>query len=72
MSIEYDQVNFSQDYELNDHLKKAGKSQSETNRTVLREMGDELKASLKVSRLTHKEFDDYIADNLWRLEDKAA
>ena len=22
MGIEYDQVNFSQDYELNDHLKK--------------------------------------------------
>ncbi|CAD7498374.1 hypothetical protein ACXRSW_22550 [Aeromonas dhakensis] len=67
MGIEYDQVNFSQDYELNDHLKKASKSQSAANRTVLVKMGDELKKLLGVSRLTHKQFDDYIAKNLSRL-----
>ncbi|WP_176454062.1 MULTISPECIES: hypothetical protein [Aeromonas] len=62
-------VNFSEDYELNDHLKKAKKAQTEANREVLKEMGKELKEKLDETRLTHEQFDEYIADNLSRLED---
>lgn len=66
---DHEHVNFDEDYELNDHLKKHDKKQSTYNRKVLREMGNELKERLGKRVLTHKEFDEYIADNLHRLED---
>lgn len=66
---DHEHVNFGEDYELNDHLRKHDKKVSDDNRAVLREMGEELKAQLGKRVLTHKEFDDYIKDNLDRLAD---
>ena len=69
MSIsDHDYVNFSEDYELNDHLKKAGKRQTERNRAILKVMGDELKKKLDKTRLKHDEFDTYISEQKSRLE----
>ena len=56
---DHDLVNFDQDYELNYILKVYGKSQSEENRTFLKEEGGKAKKDLgKTSsqRITHKEF----------------
>lgn len=69
MSVsDHQYVNFSQDYELNDHLRKAGKKQSIANHATLKMMGSELKAQLGKTMLTHKEFDACIATQLHRLE----
>jgi hypothetical protein len=67
-ALDHKYVNFDEDYELNDHLRKHEKRQTEDNRTMLKKMGKEQKAGLGVSRLTHEQFDDYIADNLHRLD----
>ena len=65
---DHDYVNFSQDYELNYHLKKVNKRETENNRITLKAMGDELKASLSKSRLTHDEFHPYVVSQKDRLE----
>lgn len=69
MSIsDYDYVNFSEDYELNYHLKKVDKRQTEENRDGLKVMGKELKTKLNKSRLQHGEFHTYISTQKSRLE----
>lgn len=62
-----DYVNFSEDYELNYHLQKAGKSQSIANRSTLITMGTELKGILRVTYITHDQFHAYILKNQHRL-----
>lgn len=68
---DHEYVNFSEDYELNYHLKKVNKSQSIANRSTLVTMGNELKTLLSVTFLTHKQFHEYISKsvNLRRLDD---
>lgn len=67
---DWDYVNFSQDYELNHHLQKVDKRQTEANRSTLKVMGNELKNELNERFLTHKQFHSYISQsrNLQRLE----
>lgn len=65
---DHDYVNFSEDHELNYHLRKVGKSQSQKNRDTLVVMGNELKAQTGKSRLRHDEFGPYVACNLHRLD----
>nr|CRY97638.1 hypothetical protein [uncultured prokaryote] len=65
---DHEYVNFSQDYELNHHLKEVGKRQTESNRSELKRMGNELKLILGVTFLTHKAFRAYINERLNRLE----
>lgn len=65
---DHEYVNFSEDYELNYHLKKVSKAQTEKNRTTLRTMGTELKTQLGKARITHAEFHAYISKNLYRLD----
>lgn len=64
---DYDYVNFSEDYELDYHLRKADKQQSIANRATLRMMGGELKVRLAKTFLTHQEFHAYILIQLYRL-----
>lgn len=64
---DHEYVNFSEDYELNYHLRKVNKQESVTNRTTLRTMGTELKARLNKTYLTHAEFHAYIQTQLHRL-----
>jgi hypothetical protein len=64
---DHEYVNFSEDYELNYHLRKVGKSESVTNRSTLRTMGTELKKLLNKAFLTHAEFHAYIKKQLHRL-----
>ncbi|MEZ9860071.1 hypothetical protein AB4381_16515 [Vibrio splendidus] len=65
---DWEYVNFSQDHELNYHLTKVDKRQTEANRTTLRAMGSELKSALNVTNVTHTQFHDYISRNLSRLD----
>jgi len=65
---DHDYVNFSEDYELNYHLKKVSKQQSITNRAALQSMGVELKAQLGKTFLTHAEFHTYILSQINRLD----
>lgn len=69
MTFEYKYVNFEEDHELNDHLKKHKKAQSERNREVVREMGKEIKEIDGTTYVTHERLDDYMSDHLVRLED---
>lgn len=62
-----DYVNFSEDYELNYHLRKVDKQQSADNRSMLKIMGSELKLKLNKKYLTHSEFHAYIKTQLHRL-----
>ncbi|MEZ1436061.1 hypothetical protein QVM41_07165 [Pseudomonas shirazica] len=64
---DHEYVNFSQDYELNYHLEKVGKSKSITNRLTLQTMGNELKTKLNKTYLTHSEFHAYVKPQLSRL-----
>lgn len=66
---DHEYVNFSEKYELNYHLKKVNKAQSQNNRDTLVVMGNELKKELDVTMVTHKQFHDYVKNNLERLED---
>ncbi|WP_350654182.1 hypothetical protein [Pseudoalteromonas sp. D48-MNA-CIBAN-0056] len=69
MSIEdHDYVNFSEDYELNYHLKKVDKRQTEKNRDTLKDMGKELKKATGKTRLQHGEFHSYVLKNKSRLD----
>lgn len=65
---DHDYVNFSQDHEMNYHLKKVDKRQTESNRDTLRSLGGDLKVALSKSRLTHGEFHPYVNSNSYRLE----
>ena len=60
-------VNFSEDYELNNILKKHGKSQSEANRKILCELGKECKAELGKKILSQDEFGEFVKKNLAKL-----
>ncbi|EBB5751499.1 hypothetical protein AAC31_23380 [Salmonella enterica subsp. enterica serovar Enteritidis] len=64
---DHEYVNFSEDYELDYHLRKVNKQESAANRTTLRTMGTELKARLNKTYLTHAEFHTYIQTQLYRL-----
>ena len=57
-------VNFSEDHELNNLLKKNDLSQSIENRKVLVELGKELKEKEGKRVLTNDEFDAYIKENI--------
>ncbi|MBB4807282.1 large subunit ribosomal protein L21 [Chryseobacterium defluvii] len=57
-------VNFSEDHELNYHLKKNGLSQSKDNREALITLGKEVKAELGKDVLTHEEVDAAIVKNI--------
>lgn len=65
---DHDYVNFSEDYELNYHLRKVDKRETEKNRSTLKIMGDELKKKLNKTRLQHGEFHDYVKGQKTRLE----
>lgn len=68
MSIsDHEYVNFSEDHELNYHLRDVNKQQSEVNRNTLRAMGAELKEHLKVYFVTHAQFRAYIKTQIHRL-----
>lgn len=64
---DHEYVNFSQEHELNYHLKKVNKSQSASNRATLVTMGNELKKALNKTLLTHIEFHAYVKTQLHRL-----
>ncbi len=66
---DWEYVNFSQDHEMNYHLDKVNKRQTQSNRATLRLMGGELKASLNVNMVTHTQFHAYVSQitNLMRL-----
>jgi hypothetical protein len=64
---DHEYVNFSEDYELNYHLRKVNKQVSVTNRATLRTMGAELKKILNKTFLTHAELHAYIKKQLHRL-----
>lgn len=64
---DHEYVNFSEDYELDYHLRKVNKQQSITNRATLRIMGTELKTALQVTYVTHAQFHSYILKNTHRL-----
>lgn len=65
---DYDYVNFSEDHEMNYHLRKVNKRETESNRNTLRDMGRELKNILGKSRLTHQEFHKYVQTQSYRLD----
>ena len=65
---DHDYVNFSQDHELNYHLTKVNKRETEKNRSTLKTMGSELKTKLNETRLTHAQFHPYVNDQKNRLE----
>ena len=57
-------VNFGEDHELNNHLKKNGLSQSKENRETLITLGKELKKESGKKILTHEEVDALIGENI--------
>ena len=57
-------VNFSEDYELNNRLRRNGKRQTEENRQELKKVGAKAKKKLDKTRLTHLELDQAIEKNL--------
>ncbi|MCS3530363.1 50S ribosomal protein L21 [Chryseobacterium sp. JUb7] len=57
-------VNFSEDHELNYHLKKNGLSQSKENRDALILLGKAVKVELEKTVLTHEEVDAAIVKNI--------
>ncbi|WP_415324538.1 50S ribosomal protein L21 [Chryseobacterium sp. MMS23-Vi53] len=57
-------VNFSEDHELNYHLKKNGLSQSKENRDALVTLGKAVKVELEKTVLTHEEVDAAIVKNI--------
>ena len=69
MSIsDHDYVNFSEEHELNYHLRKVDKRQTENNRDILEVMGKELKKETGKARLQHSEFHTYVSKKKSRLE----
>lgn len=61
-------VNFSEDYELNNRLRRNGKRQTEDNRQELKKVGVRAKKQLDKSRLTHSELDQAIENNSNKFE----
>lgn len=61
-------VNFSEDYELNNRLKRNNKRQTEENRQKLKNIGDKAKKQLDKTRLTHEELDKAIERNKEQLD----
>jgi hypothetical protein len=61
-------VNFSEDHELNNKLRKHNKRQTDANREKLKEIGSEAKKELEKSRLTHADLDVAIESNIKSLE----
>ncbi|AZB23997.1 MULTISPECIES: 50S ribosomal protein L21 [Chryseobacterium] len=57
-------VNFSEDHELNYHLKKNNLSQSKENRETLITLGKAVKVELEKNVLTHEEVDAAIIKNI--------
>jgi large subunit ribosomal protein L21 len=57
-------VNFSEDHELNYHLKKNNLSQSKENREILTALGKEVKAELGKEVLSHEDVDAAIEKNI--------
>ncbi|MBV8325995.1 50S ribosomal protein L21 [Chryseobacterium sp.] len=57
-------VNFSEDHELNYHLKKNNLSQSKENRETLITLGKAVKVELEKKILTHEEVDAAIVKNI--------
>ncbi|ASW75462.1 50S ribosomal protein L21 [Chryseobacterium piperi] len=57
-------VNFSEDHELNYHLKKNNLSQSKENRETLITLGKAVKVELEKKVLTHEEVDAAIIKNI--------
>ncbi|CAK2254479.1 hypothetical protein [Vibrio splendidus] len=54
---DHELVNFSEDYELNRHLRKAGFGQTQENRDTLKGLGDATKKAKGKSRLTHADLE---------------
>ncbi|QKF62112.1 hypothetical protein [Campylobacter curvus] len=67
MAKDAELVNFSEEYELNNILKKHGKSQSEVNRKILCELGKEYKEKLGKKILSQDEFGEFVKKNLAKL-----
>ena len=63
-----DFVSFTGDAELNEHLKRAGKKTTLTNRTIVYAMCRELMYGLNTYSITRDQLDKYIAENIHRLE----
>ncbi|MFM2599327.1 hypothetical protein [Vibrio fortis] len=61
-------VNFSEEYELNNRLRRNNKRQTEENRKKLKMIGDQTKRQLDKSRLTHEELDNAIERNKNKLD----
>ncbi|OAT27032.1 hypothetical protein [Proteus myxofaciens] len=61
-------VSFSEDHELNYHLKKWGKKQSKANREQLVKLGTALKEKLGAKYIQHTEIDEEIEKNLSSFE----
>ncbi|CDT62606.1 conserved hypothetical protein [Vibrio coralliirubri] len=61
-------VNFSEDYELNNRLRRNNKRQTEENRQKLKNIGDKAKKQLDKTRLTHEELDKAIECNKEKLD----
>ncbi|AXN29773.1 hypothetical protein [Vibrio coralliilyticus] len=61
-------VNFSEDYELNNRLRRNNKRQTEDNRQKLKDIGDKTKKQLDKTRLTHEDLDKAIERNIDKLE----
>lgn len=64
---DHEHVNFSEEYELDYHLRKVNKPQTHANRLTLRTLGVDLKAQSGKTVLTHAEFHTYIQTQLHRL-----
>jgi len=65
---DHEHINFSQDHELNYHLRKVDKRETQKNRDELVVMGNELKDDLDARFLKHGEFHEYVVANKDRLE----
>ncbi|MEZ8439432.1 hypothetical protein AB6D90_25120 [Vibrio splendidus] len=61
-------VNFSEDYELNNRLRRNKMRQTEDNRKKLKDLGDKTKKQLDKTRLTHDDLDNEISQNTDKFE----
>ncbi|WP_434778762.1 hypothetical protein [Neisseria sp. Ec49-e6-T10] len=69
MSInDHDYINLSEDHEIDYHLQKVGKQETENNRTSVREMANKCKRDLDKTFLTHNELHLYVATQATLLE----
>lgn len=61
-------VNFSEDYELNNRLRKNGLRQTQENRDKLTDLGNSTKAKLDKRVLTHEDLDQALEKNKDRFD----